>query len=110
MHRVEVSLGPQVERIYPARAVTLVAGEDLVVLGRVRGPLPRTLTLKGWLAGRRYVAGDQFTMGDIPLGTAVQRWFNLPIERENFRNLEAYYRRLQARAAFKQLVDVLPLT
>ena len=56
------------------------------------------------------MTGDAFTMGDIPLGTSVQRWFNLPIERENFRNLEAYYRRLQARAAFKQLVDVLPLT
>jgi hypothetical protein len=49
-------------------------------------------------------------MGDIPLGTAVQRWFNLPIERENFRNLEAYYQRLQGRSAFKQCIDVLPLT
>ena len=66
--------------------------------------------LDAHLAGRKYMLGDAFTMGDIPLGTAVQRWFNLPIEREPYRNLEAYYRRLQGRAAFKQLVDLLPLT
>ncbi|MEK7874783.1 MAG: glutathione S-transferase C-terminal domain-containing protein, partial [Pseudomonadota bacterium] len=66
--------------------------------------------LDAHVADRKYVIGDAFTMGDIPLGTAVQRWFNLPIERENLRNLDAYYQRLQGRAAFKQYVDVLPLT
>lgn len=66
--------------------------------------------LDAHLANRNYVIGGAFTMGDIPLGTAVQRWFNLPLERGNLRNLEAYYRRLQGRAAFKQYVDLLPLT
>ena len=66
--------------------------------------------LDAHLANRQYMIGNALTMGDIPLGTAVQRWFNLPIEREDFRNLEAYYRRLQGRSAFKQFVDVLPLT
>mgnify|MGYP001301362400 FL=1 len=62
--------------------------------------------LDAHLAGRKFVTGDAFTMGDIPLGTAVQRWFNLPIERENYKNLEAWYRRLQGRAAFKLCVDM----
>ena len=62
--------------------------------------------LDAHLAGRKFVTGDSFTMGDIPLGTAVQRWFNLPIERENYKSLEAWYRRLQERAAFKQCVDM----
>ncbi|MBI4189108.1 MAG: glutathione S-transferase family protein [Betaproteobacteria bacterium] len=66
--------------------------------------------LDAHLANRKYVIGDAFTMGDIPLGTAVQRWFNLPIERESHKHLEAYYKRLQARPAFKQFVDLLPLT
>ena len=65
--------------------------------------------LDAHLANRKYVIGEAFTMGDIPLGTAVQRWFKLPIEREPYRNLEGYYQRLQARPAFKQHVD-LPLT
>ena len=66
-------------------------------------------TLDAHLANRKFMTGDALTMGDIPLGTAVQRWFNLPIERENYPNLEAWYKRLQGRAAFKQCVD-LPLT
>jgi glutathione S-transferase len=62
--------------------------------------------LDAHLAGRKFMIGDAFTMGDIPLGTAVQRWFNLPIERENYKNLEDWYKRLQGRAAFKQCVDM----
>ena len=65
--------------------------------------------LDAHLANRKYVIGEAFTMGDIPLGTAVQRWFKLPIEREPYRNLEGYYQRLRERPAFKQHVD-LPLT
>lgn len=65
--------------------------------------------LDAHVASRKFVSGDAFTMGDIPLGTAVQRWFNLPIKRENYRNLDAWYERLQERAAFKKCVD-MPLT
>jgi len=84
---------------------------DHALLADSRNKLAANMAiLDAHLAGRKYMLGDAFTMGDIPLGTAVQRWFNLPIEREPYRNLEAYYRRLQGRAAFKQLVDLLPLT
>ena len=84
---------------------------DMALVNDSRNKLAASMAiLDAHLANRKYVIGDAFTMGDIPLGTAVQRWFNLPIERENFPNLEAYYRRLQGRSAFKQCVDVLPLT
>lgn len=62
--------------------------------------------LNAHLANRKYVIGDAFTMGDIPLGTAAQRWFNLPIERENYSNLDVWYKRLQSRPAFKRCVDL----
>jgi glutathione S-transferase len=62
--------------------------------------------LDAHLASRKFTAGDAFTMGDIPLGSAVQRWFNLPIKRESYQNLDAWYKRLQGRAAFKQCVDM----
>ena len=61
------------------------------------------------LAGRRYVAGERFTMGDIPLGCEVQRWMRVPIERPSFPNLEAWFERLRERPAFRKIVD-LPLT
>lgn len=54
------------------------------------------------LAKNRYLGGDKFTMGDIPMGVAAFRWFNLPIERPPFKNLEAWYQRILQRPAFKE--------
>jgi glutathione S-transferase len=61
------------------------------------------------LADRPYVAGRDFTMGDIPIGCEVQRWMRVPIERPKLPILEAWFERLRARPPFAQHVD-LPLT
>jgi glutathione S-transferase len=61
------------------------------------------------LADRAYVAGDRFTMGDIPAGAAAFRWLNLPIERRRLPHLERYVKELLARPA-AQKVLILPLT
>ncbi|MEI9938961.1 MAG: glutathione S-transferase family protein [Pseudomonadota bacterium] len=66
------------------------------------GILDRELTRK------RFVAGDDFTFGDIPLGAAVQRWFNLPIERPAAHSVRAWYDQISRRSGFKRWVD-LPL-
>ena len=60
------------------------------------------------LSKRAYVAGEHFTFGDIPIGAALQRWFNLPIKRPAHASLEAYYARIKERPAFKRWID-LPL-
>ena len=52
------------------------------------------------LADRPYIAGSAFTMGDIPMGVALHRWFLLPIERPDYPRVAAYYVRLKQRAAF----------
>ncbi len=57
------------------------------------------------LAGRSFVAGPSFTMGDLALGVAAQRWFNLPVQRPAMPHLEAWYRRLAERPAFRKIVD-----
>ena len=54
------------------------------------------------LSGRQYMAGNAFTMGDIPLGVALHRWFLLPIERPGYPRLAAYYERLKQRPGFAQ--------
>ncbi|MGN2391677.1 glutathione S-transferase family protein [Pelomicrobium sp. G1] len=61
------------------------------------------------LDGRLFVAGSQLTMGDLVLGAAAQRWFNLPVERPAMAHLDAWYRRLEERPAFRKIVDH-PLT
>jgi glutathione S-transferase len=74
------------------------------------GKLGETLAmLDAHLADRPWVIGDDFSMGDIPVGCMVQRWFNVSAKRPPLPHLEAFYKRLQARPAFKQIVDG-PLT
>lgn len=58
------------------------------------------------LAGKTYLAGSAFTMGDIPLGCHVHLWMRLPIERPQHPNLAAWFNRLCARPAFKKIVDI----
>jgi glutathione S-transferase len=61
------------------------------------------------LEGRDFVGGSRLTMGDIPVGAAVWRWQNLPIERSSRPNVEAWHERLKERPGFRQHV-MLPLT
>jgi glutathione S-transferase len=60
------------------------------------------------LSRKRFVAGDDFSFGDIPLGAAAQRWFNLPIERPPAPGVQAWYDQVKQRPGFKRWVD-LPL-
>ena len=61
------------------------------------------------LADRQFVAGDSLTMGDIPIGCAAWRWFNLEIERPDVSNVAAWHQRLTQRPGFKAHV-MQPLT
>jgi len=61
------------------------------------------------LEGRDHVAGKSFTMGDIPLGAFVHRWYALAVKRPKLPRVEAYYERLQERAPYKKHV-MLPLS
>ena len=54
------------------------------------------------LAKTPYMGGKDFTMGDIPMGVAAFRWFNLPLARPPLRNLEAWYQRIVKRPAFQE--------
>jgi glutathione S-transferase len=86
------------------------AKRDMPLVATSRKGLAASMTLlDAHLAGRPYVAGSNFTMGDIPVGVSIQRWFRMNIERENLPNLAAYYKRLQARPAYVKYAD-LPLT
>lgn len=61
------------------------------------------------LAGRSFVAGEHFSMGDIPVGAACYRYHELAIERPKLRAIEAWYGRLQERAPYRTHV-MLPLS
>ncbi|HEX7054219.1 MAG TPA: glutathione S-transferase [Burkholderiales bacterium] len=58
------------------------------------------------LARQAYLAGERFTMADIPLGCHVQIWMRLPIERPPLPGVEAWFGRLRERPAFRRIVDI----
>lgn len=53
------------------------------------------------LEGKQYMVGDTLTMGDIPLGALMFKYFTLDIERPALPNIEAWYQRLQQREAYQ---------
>lgn len=56
------------------------------------------------LAQQPYLSGEQFAMGDIPLGSFIYAWFEMPIERPELPYLQAWYARLRARPAYRRAV------
>jgi glutathione S-transferase len=56
-----------------------------------------------------YLAGEDFTMGDIPLGVWAYRWFNLPIQRPALSSLKSWYDRLTKRPPYRIHV-MIPLS
>ena len=65
--------------------------------------------LDAHLKHRTYVAGDDLTMGDIPMGCAIWRWFGLQIERPDLPSVKRWFDMLKQRPAYSTIV-MLPLT
>jgi glutathione S-transferase len=61
------------------------------------------------LGDRIYVAGADFTMGDIPVGCAFWRYTKLDVAKPRLANCDAWHQRLQERPGFRQHVT-LPLS
>ena len=72
-------------------------------------------TTKAWkmvddqLAKNTFLAGEAFTIGDIPLGVWAYRWFKLPIERPKLIHLSAWYERLCQRPPYQTHI-MIPMT
>lgn len=48
-----------------------------------------------------YVAGDAFSLADIPIGLSVNRWFETPLDHPYLPVLNDYYERLSERPGFR---------
>lgn len=66
--------------------------------------------LDAHLGRTAFVAGDQFSMGDIPVGVMAYRFRQLCPDRPEMPHLERWYAELQKRPAFKEQVESIPLS
>jgi len=64
--------------------------------------------LDAQLGKTKYVAGDSFSMGDIPVGLIAYRYRRLVEERTGLDNLERWFVGLEQRPAFKEHVLAIP--
>jgi glutathione S-transferase len=58
------------------------------------------------LADRQFLCGDKLTLADIPAGTSLYRYFEIDVERASVPHVEAWYRRLQERSAYREHIMV----
>ena len=57
-----------------------------------------------------YLAGSEFSYGDIPVGIMIYRYLQLIPERPATPNLDRWYAAISSRAAFKEQVASVPLS
>ncbi len=78
---------------------------DMPAVEKSRGLLAKAMTLLDReLGDGPFMLGRNFTLADIPLGVAVNRWFELPIRRETLDNLARYYGTLREREGYDRFV------
>jgi glutathione S-transferase len=62
--------------------------------------------LEAHLSAHPFLAGDGFTMGDIPAATALYRYFEMGIAVPELPSVRSWYRRLSQRPAYREHVMV----
>ena len=83
--------------------------DEAAIAQSVAAMQPLLEQLERHLASHAYLAGDQFTMADIPVACDIHRWFGLPRDRAPLPHLERWYASIQARPAVRGVLE-LPLT
>ncbi|KIZ39248.1 MULTISPECIES: glutathione S-transferase family protein [Rhodopseudomonas] len=96
--------------LYIALIRTPVALRDAGAISRAEALSMAALrALDRRLSDRPFLAGDAFTMGDIPAAATVHRWYSLDIERPEMPNVMRWYERMQERPAYRRIV-MIPLS
>lgn len=103
----QTTVAPAIRPLFWALIRTPLEKRDHAEIANARDRLAGVMrTLDDRLSRSEYVAGDNFTVGDIPLGIMAYRWFNLDIEREEMGHLVRWYESLSVRPAFQEHVMI----
>jgi glutathione S-transferase len=87
----------------PAERDQAAIERSAVATGRLMAIVDEELARRPWLSG------EDFGIGDIPMGVYAHTWFSLPIERPDRPHVAAWYERLKARPGYAETV-MIPLT
>jgi glutathione S-transferase len=86
---------------------TPVEKRNLELIARLTvGSIAQFQTLDEHLAQHAYLAGDTFSLADIPAGMTLYRWFEMEVDRPAMPNLERWYETLQERPAYQSSICI----
>lgn len=99
------ALQPQIGPAFKQLFRTPIEQRDMAVVHQGKLDIEKKLDiLDAHLANQAYVAGAHFTMGDIPLGCSVDRWFKMPLAHQAHPNVARWYSQLRLRRGAQQVV------
>jgi len=101
--------GPAVTPLFMGYVRTPAEKRNAAALEQARkDAVPVWRIVEDWLEHQNwpYLAGADFTIGDIPVAIFARRWFGMPIERPPMKRLEAWFDRVKARPGFVEHVAV----
>jgi glutathione S-transferase len=102
------TLAPSERTVFVALVRTSALQRDMATLeADFRSVGVHWAMLDKYLASRRWIEGDHFSIGDIALGTYARRWFGLQgVERPDLPALASWYERIAVRAGFQRHIAV----
>ena len=102
--------GPAIGPVFLGLVRTPPEKRDHAAIAAAKAKTIEAMTiLDGQLAKTHYVAGADFSYGDIPIGVVARRFFDLVTERPKLANLERWYGEIAGRPAFREHVSAIAL-
>jgi len=99
------TVSPTLVPVFWGMVRTAPEERDLKAIEAARKKLSANIAIMdSQLSNSTYLAGNTFTVGDIPLGITAYRWFNMEINREPYTNVQRWYDLLCDRPAFQEHV------
>lgn len=103
-------LGPAISPVFWGLVRTPPEKRDHAAIDAGKAKTTEAMRILDAQLGRtRFVAGDGFSMGDIPVGVMTFRYMRLVPEKPALPNLERWYAALETREAFRTHVSGIPL-
>lgn len=97
------TVSPTMIPVFRGMIRTAPENRDMDAIQASRAALSAKMSIiNNVLAEKTFMTGDTFTMGDIPLGIAAWRWFNMPIEREEYPHLKRWVDALGERPGYQR--------
>ena len=103
-------VGPAISPAFWGLIRTPAEARDLAAISASQRKTSEALSIFDAALGRQpYAAGPAFSMGDIPLGVMVYRYYQLVPQPPKLANLARWYGSIASRPAFVEQVSSIPL-